>query len=105
VIDRLNQTLKSSEIKEISSEIQSQLENEVMFLGSLHSSLFQPMLEDVKNSVDTLRELNKKKKELVSKIEDVADAADKAQRSLKEAGSGQKVRVKISCVISSVRGF
>ncbi|ODM96406.1 Prominin-1-A [Orchesella cincta] len=92
LIGRFNITIEDPETSRMSNEVRSRLQNEVLILESLQDKLLTPMLVDVRNAIDSLRFLFEQQKQLATRVEGVAEAAERAQQSLHNSGATQQVR-------------
>lgn len=97
LIGRFNATLEDPETKGMSNEVRSRLHNEVLILESLQDKLLTPMIQEVRNAIDSLKFLFEQQKQLATRVEEVAEAAEKAQQSLKNSGATQQVSLMKSC--------
>jgi len=91
LIGRFNITIEDPETSRMSNEVRSRLQNEVLILESLQDKLLTPMLADVRNAIDSLRFLFEQQKQLATRVEGVAEAAERAQQSLHNSGATQQV--------------
>jgi hypothetical protein len=89
VIKRISDTIEDN--GSVDNDIQLRLMNEVMHLETLNNRVLIPMLRDVKQSAENLKSLAKEQKDLAGRIQQVANAAQKAQDSFRSPDAARQL--------------
>lgn len=106
VIGKFNITMEDPEADEMPNDVRSRIQLQILTLESLQEKVLSPMVVEVRRAIESLRFLYEQQKQLATKVEGVAEAAERAQESLHNSGATQQVRrirKKVKC-FKSKRG-
>lgn len=91
IIERFNLTIEDPDTSAMSNEVRTRLLVELIHLEALQEKVLTPMVAEVRTAIESLRFLFEQQKELATRVEGVAEAAERAQASLHNSGATQQV--------------